>query len=63
MQNRRTKSRFELSVWDNINGDVVKKLWDASEEEYDALVEQYEDEPGHEVVIDREWDADETEED
>jgi hypothetical protein len=38
-----------------MNGDHVKKLWDASETELDALIEQYDDEPWFEVVIDREW--------
>lgn len=46
---------LEVSVWDNINGDVLKKLWEATPEEYDELCEQYRDEPGICVVIDREW--------
>jgi hypothetical protein len=50
--------RFEISVWNNVEGDVVKKLWDACQDDYDALLEQYEDEPFYEVVIDREWEAD-----
>jgi hypothetical protein len=50
--------RFEISVWNNVEGDVIKKLWDASQDDYDALLEQYEDEPFYEVVIDREWEVD-----
>lgn len=47
--------RLEISVWDDINGDVVKKLWDASEGEYHEILDQFSDEPGHTVVVDREW--------
>jgi hypothetical protein len=50
--------RYEISVWNNVEGDVVQKLWDASQDDYDALLEQYEDEPFYEVVIDREWEVD-----
>lgn len=51
----RTETHLEISVWNNFEGDVVKKLWDASWDDYDDLIEQYEDEPGYDVVIDREW--------
>lgn len=48
-------TRYEISVWNNITGDVVRKLWDADQNELDAICHQYDDEPGHEVVIDEEW--------
>jgi hypothetical protein len=51
----KTETHLEISVWNTFEGDVVRKLWDASWDDYDDLIEQYEDEPGYEVVIDREW--------
>lgn len=47
--------RYEISVWNIVEGDVVRKLWDASEDDLEAIEEQYGDEPFYEVVIDREW--------
>lgn len=55
MADPKTETRLEISVWNIVEGDHVKKLWDASWADYDALVEQYEDEPFYDVVIDREW--------
>ena len=49
--------RYEISVWNNTNGDHVRKLWEATEADYQALLEQYEDEPFFEVVIDRQWEV------
>lgn len=43
---------YEVSVWD-WQGDVIKKLWDASEADLEQLREEYE--PEYSVVIDREW--------
>jgi hypothetical protein len=52
----RQKSRpepevFEVSVW-NHEGDVVKKLWEATESDISDLEEQYEP-PFYTIVIDR----------
>ena len=49
---------YELSVWNNVTGDVVRKEWDADDDMYDMLCEEYADEPGHNVVIDNEWETD-----
>lgn len=51
------KLHFEVTVWNQTNGDIEAKLWDASEEELDALRERFEDQPWCEVVIDREWES------
>lgn len=52
------KTRYEISVWDVINGDIVKKLWDADQRDYDDVFADFEGEPGIEIVIDREWEED-----
>lgn len=49
--------RYEITVWDTRDGDIVKKAWEATPVELDAIEEQY-DEPWHDIVIDREWEAD-----
>lgn len=46
--------RYEVTVWDLRNGDVVKKAWRATSAELDQIEEQY-DEPWHAVVVDQEW--------
>lgn len=46
---------YEVTVWNQTNGDVERKCWDITENELDELRDQYEDEPGLDVVIDREW--------
>lgn len=43
--------RYEVTVWDIREGDIVKKLWDASYEEAEEVREHYADEPFHEVQI------------
>lgn len=48
--------RYEISVWDNVNGDVVKYVRKADEEELSELEDWYNDDGVHQVVIDREWD-------
>lgn len=55
MSKPKTEMRYEISVW-NFEGDVVKKLWGASEQELDEVREQYADEPV-DVVIDRGWEV------
>jgi hypothetical protein len=42
---------FEVSVW-NHEGDVVQKLWEATEDDLAQLEAQYADDPFHTVVID-----------
>lgn len=42
--------RYEVTVWDH-EGDVVKKLWDATYEEAEEVREQYVDDPLKTVVI------------
>lgn len=46
---------YEVTVWNQANGDVERKFWDITENELDELRDQYEDEPWLDVVIDREW--------
>ena len=41
---------FEVTVWDH-EGDVVKKLWDATYDEAEAVREQYADDPFFAVVV------------
>lgn len=47
--------RYEISVWNITNGDLVRKLWEATEADRGQIEEQYDDEPFYEIVIDREW--------
>lgn len=44
--------RYEVTVWDH-EGDIVKKLWEATYEEAEEVREQYEDEPLLTVVVER----------
>ena len=46
---------YEVTVWNQTNGDVERKLWNATDEDVEELRERYEDEPWCEIVIDREW--------
>lgn len=43
--------RYEVTVWDH-EGNIVKKLWDASYEECEEVRNQYEDDPLKTVVAD-----------
>lgn len=49
--------RYEVSVWNIVEGDHVKKLWEATEKELDDLREWYDDDPFYQVVVDREWEV------
>ena len=51
----KTEWHYEVTVWNQTNGDVERKCWDITENELDELRDQYEDEPWLDVVIDREW--------
>lgn len=42
---------YDVTVWNTMNGDIVKKLWSASQAELDELQEQFEDEPFCDVQI------------
>jgi hypothetical protein len=42
---------FEVTVWDIVNGDVVKKLWRATQEDLDDLERLYGDDPQYEIVV------------
>jgi hypothetical protein len=55
MDRPKTEVRYEISVW-NFEGDVVRKLWDASEAELEAVREEFADDPV-DVVIDRDWEV------
>lgn len=46
----RPEERFEVTVWDH-EGNIVKKLWDASDDEVEEVREQYGDEPLKTVVV------------
>lgn len=51
----KTETRYEISVWNIVEGDVVKKLWEATEAELADIEEWYRDESFYQIVIDREW--------
>lgn len=53
----RAEMRYEVTVWNQSNGDVEAYRREATEEELAQLQEWYEDEPFCEVVIDNEWEA------
>lgn len=44
------EERFDVTVWDH-EGNIIKKLWDASSEEAQAVSEQYADDPLKTVVV------------
>lgn len=46
--------RYEVTVWDH-EGDIVKKLWDATHEEAEEVREQYEDDPFKTVVVEERY--------
>lgn len=41
----------DIEVWDLVKGDIVRKVWDASDADLDEIEEQYSDEPGIEIVV------------
>ena len=55
----KTIKHYEITVWNLTNGDIEKKLRDATEEQLAELRDQLEDEPWCEVVIDRSWEEQE----
>lgn len=54
---RKPEMHYEVTVWNQTNGNVERKLWDATEEDLEAVHDEFEDEPWCEVVIDREWEV------
>ena len=42
---------YEVTVWDTTNGDIVKKLWEATEAEVAEVEEYFANEPFREVVV------------
>jgi hypothetical protein len=59
-EKRAREPHYEISVWDNTDGTVVKYLPDATGRELDDLRDWYSDRPWLEVVIDREWEEEPT---
>jgi hypothetical protein len=51
----KTEIHYEISVWNIVEGDLVRKFWDATEDYLADIEEQYRDEPFYSIVIDREW--------
>ena len=42
---------YRVTVWNQTNGDIEEKLWEASERELRAVEERWADEPGIEIQI------------
>lgn len=42
---------YDVTVWDVVNGDVIKSAYDADDDELNEIEEQYRDEPGIEIQI------------
>jgi hypothetical protein len=42
---------YEVTVWDMVEGDIVKKRWDATAAEADEIREQYADDPTKSVQV------------
>lgn len=59
----KVRTHYEVTVWNQTNGDIEKYVRDATEEELNELYDYYEDEPYCEVVIDREWEEVENDDD
>ena len=43
--------KYEVTVWDMLDGDIIEKLWEATERDLRELEERYRDEPGVEIEI------------
>jgi len=50
--------RYEVTVWNQSNGDIEKYISNATEEELEECRAYFEEEPWCEVVIDRAWQED-----
>lgn len=42
---------YEVTVWDLVEGDIVKKRWRATSAEADEIREQYADDPSKSVQV------------
>lgn len=42
---------FTVTVWNMVEGDIVKKVWSATADEVAVLEDQYNDEPFHSVQV------------
>ncbi len=51
----KTEWHYEVTVWNQTNGDIEKYISDATEDELQECRDYFENEPWCEVVIDREW--------
>lgn len=47
----RDVKKHQVTVWDSRDGDIVEKLWEASEAEVDEIEERYRDEPFMDVQV------------
>ena len=52
-----SERRYEITVWNQTNGDVERYVREATEAEFAEIRQWYEDEPYCEVVIDSEWEV------
>lgn len=43
----------DVTVWDDMNGEIVKKLWDATPKEADEVVEEFAGDLTKTVQVDR----------
>lgn len=48
-------THYEITVFNQLNGDIERYLRDATQEELDELIEWFAEEPWCEVVIDHQW--------
>ena len=48
------EQRFHVAVWDH-EGNVVKTHWDATPDEVDEIMAEYECDPMHTVVVKENW--------
>lgn len=46
------RGKFEVTVWGD-EGDIVKVLWEADQNEVDEIMEQYDDDPRYVVQVER----------
>lgn len=53
----KTETRYEITVWNQTNGDVEKFVRSATQAELEEIEDRYGDDPIFEVVIDSEWEA------
>ena len=43
--------QYCVTVWDIQDGDIIEKIWNASQRDLDELEQRYQDEPGIEIQI------------